>query len=143
MTVTGAPPPDNLEWDPRLDPLGVRLTRTTAAQGWRLIVAKFQDENESSGNHHIYFKILNANGTPAAGVKLIVDWNGRAGSDQPAVVVTDGNGEANCALWSILHLALKDGPYYTFVKDAPSDRVSGMGLPENRHVNFLLTFKFG
>jgi len=143
VTVTGAPPPDNLEWDPRLDPLGVRLTRTTAAQGWRLIVAKFQDENESSGNHHIYFKILNANGTPAAGVKLIVDWNGRAGSDQPAVVVTDGNGEANCALWSILHLALKDGPYYTFVKDAPSDRVSGMGLPENRHVNFLLTFRYG
>jgi len=115
----------------------------TSSPAWRLIVAKYQDETESGGNHHIYYKLLNANGTPAANVKLLVDWKGRWLWDQPAVVVTDNNGETNSALWSILHPELKDGPYFTFVKDQPSDKVSGMGLPVNRHVNFLLTFQYG
>ncbi len=142
ITVTGSPPPSGVQWDERLTPLGIKHTPVNTAQAWRLIAAKYQDETESGGNHHIYYKLFNANGTPAAGVKIVVDWLGRESGDQPAVVTTDANGEANCALWSILHPDLKDGPYFTFIKGVPSDQVSGMGLPMNRHVNFVLTFKF-
>ena len=140
--MTGSPPSGNLQWDDRLTTLGVKLTPATAAQAWRLIVAKYQDETQSGGNHHIYYKLFNANGTPAAGVKLVIDWVGREASDPPAIVTTDQNGEANCALWAVIHPELKDGPYFTLVKGMPSDQVSGMGLPVNRHVNFVLTFKF-
>lgn len=141
VTVTGTPPPPTgLVWDPRLTDLGVNLV-TNPANVWRLTEGKYQDETESGGTHHIYYKTLNVDGTPAVGVKLVIDWVGREPGDQPAVVTTNINGEANCPLWAVMHPELKDGPYFTFVKDAPSDTVRGMGLPAARHVNFLLTFR--
>jgi uncharacterized Zn-binding protein involved in type VI secretion len=131
-----------LQWDARLDALGVKLTRATEAHAWRLISAIYQDETQSSGNHNIYYKLLKADGAPAAGVKIVVDWKDRPPQDDPAYVTTDANGEANCPLWAILHPELQDGPYFTKTVNEPSDVVSGMGLPVNRHVNFLLTYKF-
>jgi predicted alpha-1,2-mannosidase len=142
-TVTVSMMPAELEWDPRLDALGVKLKRSDAAEAWRLISAKYQDETESGNTHHIYFKALNANDTPKAGLKFVVDWVGRETGDQPAIVTSGANGETNCPLWAILHPELQDGPYFAFVQGQPSDMVSGMGLPLNRHVNFLLTFKWG
>ena len=131
-----------LEWDARLDALGVKLTRATAAHAWRLTAAVYQDETQSGGNHNIYYKLLKADGTPAAGVRLIVDWKDRPPSDDPAYVTTAANGEANFPLWAILHPELQDGPYFTKTVNEPSDVVSGMGLPVNRHVNFLLTYRY-
>jgi len=131
-----------LQWDARLDALGVKLVRVPDAHAWRLTAAVYQDETQSGGNHNIYFKLLRADGTPAAGVKIIVDWKDRPPQDDPAYVTTDANGETNCPLWAILHPELQDGPYFTKTVNEPSDVVSGMGLPVNRHVNFLLTYKF-
>jgi hypothetical protein len=107
-----------------------------------LVSAIYQDETESSGNHHIFFTAQNADGTPAVGLKFAIDWVGRTSSDKPTLVTTDPNGAANCPLWAILHPELQDGPYFTLAQEQPSDRVSGMGLPVNRHVNFLLTFRY-
>ncbi len=131
------------EWDPRLDPLGVKLTRDKTPSAWRLVAAKYQDPNESNNDHDVFFTMLNANGTPAAGVRCVVDWINRDPQDTPAVVVTDAQGQARSALWAILHPDKKDGPYFVYVKDVPCDQVSGMGLPMNYHVNYLLTFKRG
>jgi hypothetical protein len=142
VSVSTTPPPPAVEWDPQLDVLGVRLTRTNAPQAWRLVSAKYQGPDESSNNHHIFFTALRGDGTPAAGVRFVVDWVNRDPSSPASIVTTDSNGEANEALWSILRLDLKDGPYFATSKDQPGDTVSGMGLPENRHVNFLLTYKF-
>ncbi len=141
VTITVPTTPSELEWDARLDALGVKLKRSDAAEAWRLVSAKYQDETESGGKHHVFFKALNADGTPKAGLDFVVDWVGRDPGDQPAVVTTDANGETNCPLWAILHPDLQDGPYFTLAKDQPSDTVSGMGLPMNRHVCFLLTFQ--
>ncbi|MEW5717741.1 MAG: hypothetical protein AB1817_03870, partial [Chloroflexota bacterium] len=44
-----------LQWDARLDTLGVKLTRATDAHAWRLTSAVYQDETQSSGNHNIYY----------------------------------------------------------------------------------------
>ena len=141
ITVTTAPPSPSLVWDSRLDTLGVNLTRASASPAWHLTSAIYQDETESSLNHNVYFTLQKTDGTPAPGVKVVVDWVGRDASDAPAVVPTDANGQANIALWAVMHAELKDGVYFAFVKDAPSDHVNGMGLPAARHVNFLLTFK--
>jgi hypothetical protein len=35
----------------------------------------------------------------------------------------------------------EQGPYSAWVDGAPSDRVSGLGLPLKHHVNFRLTWK--
>jgi hypothetical protein len=141
VTVTTSPTPP-LEWDARLDDLGVQLKRTSAPRAWRLISAKYQGPGESGGKHHVYFKALRADGTPARDVKFVVDWVNRDPSDAPAVVTTDAQGEANCPLWAILHPALKDGPYFVLPKTDPGDTVSGLGLPDNQKVNFILTFRY-
>ena len=142
VTVTAPPTTPGLQWDTRLDALGVKWQRNDAAHAWRLISAQYQDETQSGGNHHIYFKALRANGSPASGLKFVIDWVGRAPRDDPAIVTTDANGETNCPLWAILHPEKQDGPYFTSTREEPGDTVSGMGLPVNRHVNFLLTFKY-
>jgi hypothetical protein len=142
VTVIAAPPAPGLDWDARLDALGVKLQRSSAAHAWRLVSAQYQDETQSGGTHHVLFKAQRADGSPAAGVRFVIDWVGRAASDAPAIVATDANGAASCPLWAILHPDLKDGPYFTSTKDEPGDTVSGMGLPMNQRVNFLLTFKY-
>ena len=141
VTVTVVEFP-SLEWDSRLDDLGVHLTRTDTSHAWRLISAIYQDPSESSGNHNIYYKALRSDGTPAVGIKFVMDWNGRNPADLPGMATTDENGEANIPMWAILHPELKDGPYFTTTVDQPSDKVSGMGLPVNYHVNYILTFKY-
>ncbi len=142
VTVSESGGTPALQWDARLDALGVKLARATDAHAWRLTAAVYQDETQSNGNHNIYYTFLKADGTPAAGVKILVDWKDRPPQDDPAYVTTDANGEANCPLWAILHPELQDGPYFTKTVNEPSDVVSGMGLPVNRHVNFLLTYKW-
>lgn len=50
-----------LEWDPRLDALGVQLVRAQPAAGetcYRLVKAKWFNEAESGGRHHIYVDVL-------------------------------------------------------------------------------------
>ncbi len=143
VTVTAPPTTPGLQWDSRLDALGVKLERNNSAHAWRLISAQYQDETQSGGNHHIYFKAVRADGSPASGLKFVIDWVGRATRDDPAVVTTDANGDTNCPLWAILHPEKQDGPYFTSTREEPGDKVSGMGLPVNRHVNFLLTYKYG
>ncbi len=142
LTVTEPPVIPPLDWDPRLSALGVRLTNTDAPHAWRLISAIYQNEFESGGTHHVYYKALYADGTPAAGVRFLLDWNGRDPADDPVYATTDSNGETNIPLWAVMHPELQDGPYFTLAADQPSDKVSGMGLPANRHVNFILTFMY-
>jgi hypothetical protein len=129
-----------MEFDARLTNLGIGVTATPNAV-WKCAAAKYQDETQAGGNHHIYFTVQDALGKPAAGVACVVDWVGRELGDQPTRVVTDANGQANVPLYANLDITLKNGPYFAFVEDrGKSDVVTGMGLPEKHHVNFLLTF---
>src|SRR5205823_2061915 len=48
---------------------------------------------------------------------------------------------ANIPIYANLDIHLLNGPYFAYVEDKNvSDVVTGMGLPEHHHVNFLLTW---
>jgi hypothetical protein len=131
---------NKMVFDARLTNLGVKATQTSNAV-WDLTVAKYQDETQAGGNHHIYFTVLDVAGQPMPNITCVVDWVGRAPSDPPTKVVTDANGQTNVPIYANLDITLKNGPYFAFVENQTiSDIVTGMGLPEKHHVNFLLTF---
>lgn len=136
-----APSETETQWDARLDELGVGLTRSTEPGAWRLVSARYQDENEAGGKHHVFIRAENADGSPAAGVRFVVDWVGRRPEDNPGFTTTNAQGEGDVPIFIQLHPDKKDGIQFAQADGAPSDAVSGMGLPNNRHVCFLLTFR--
>jgi hypothetical protein len=127
-------------FDPRLNGLGISV-KVNPNAAWSLVSAQYQDETQSGGNHHIYFTVLDASGKQIGGVKCVVDWVGREPTDKPTVTLSDANGPVNFPMYANLDITLKNGPYFAFVEDASeSDVVSGMGLPEHHHVNYVLVF---
>ncbi|HXF63384.1 MAG TPA: cyclic nucleotide-binding domain-containing protein [Caldilineaceae bacterium] len=64
-------------WDPRLDQLGVVVEEAQVSPGqqyWRLIEARWADEQESGGKHHIYVEVLDENGNRIVGQPVTVFW---------------------------------------------------------------------
>jgi hypothetical protein len=137
----GGPDTLPLEWDGRLDDLGVRLERTAESPAWRLVTAEYWDPQQADGKHNVFFTALNEDGTPAQGVRFTLDWVGRQDHENPCVAATDAEGKANCPLFTMLHTELKDGISFATTVDEPGDRVDGMGLPFNHHVCYLLTYR--
>ncbi|MGB8646126.1 MAG: hypothetical protein WCF84_12875 [Anaerolineae bacterium] len=129
-----------MNWDNRLDALGIKSTATPNAK-WTALSVVYQDESQAQGNHIILFTVQDAQGKPAANVPCIVDWVGRDAGDVPTRVMTDDQGTANVPIYANLDINKLNGPYFAYVESqAVSDVVSGMGLPEHHHVNYLLTF---
>ncbi len=127
-------------WDARLDNFGIKLTQTPNAK-WTVLSAVYQDENEAQGNHIILFTVKDAQGKPTEGIRCFVDWVGRDPGDVPTQVVTDQLGTANVPIYANLDITKRNGPYFAYVENKTvSDVVTGMGLPEHHHVNYLLTF---
>ncbi len=140
LAATGAVP--SLEWDPRLDDLNVTYRPAeNCAQGcWRLISARFEDVDESNGLHHIWVKLLNADGEQMAGQPWHVAW-------------PDGNQRllskaapdwADFAMYAGYDPATGPGPYRAYAGDDEqrSDVVLGMGLPLKQHVSFRLVWQW-
>ncbi len=130
-----------MKWDPRLDDLGVRLERAGTEPRWRLVEAEYWDDAQSGGKHHIYIKALRQDGTPAAGVRFVADWIGRRPDETPGLATTDERGEANLPMFINFDPHLKNGVMFATVDGAAADTVTGMGLPWNHHVCFVLTFQ--
>lgn len=154
----GVTPPLNVQMDPRLAAMHVSVaTVTNLGPGevyWKIISVQYQDENESSQNHNIYYTVLDQNGMPAPGVPIQMDWIGRDPKDVPSQVFTDGNGTANTAMYhgnTGWRPEIEPGPYAAWVGDpdlrggSPTktrgERLVGAGLPMNRHVNFIVTWR--
>jgi hypothetical protein len=59
-----AAPLAGLDWDPRLDSLRVTLTSASDCTSacWRLTSARYEDPTESGGTHHVYARLLEADG---------------------------------------------------------------------------------
>jgi len=119
----------------------VQLTRAADPVTWRLISARYRDESESGGRHHVFIRAEKADGSPAAGVRFVVDWLGRLPQETPGFTTTDAQGEGNVPMFITLHPDRKDGIQLAKAADEPSDVVTGMGLPYNHHVVFALTFR--
>ena len=131
-----------MEFDPRLTDLGISVKSNPNAT-WNLTSAQYQDETQAGGRHNIYFTVLDATGKPIAGTICVVDYPQDPADPHPiSKIPTDANGQSNYPMFANLDITLKNGPYFAYVEDPnKSDVISGMGLPELRHVNYILTFK--
>ena len=130
-----------MQFDPRLTDLGISAKQTANAT-WDLTIAQYQDETQAGGNHIILFTVLDSAGKPLSGVTCVVDYpQDPTDPHQPIKTPTDASGQANFPMYANLDITLKNGPYFAYIEDqSKSDVVSGMGLPEHHHVNYLLTF---
>ncbi len=132
--------PLELEWDWRLDALGVVVEPADVTLGqeyWKLVRAVYQAPDESGGNHHIYYTVLDEHGQPLANQKVWQGW-----PNDKIDAATDGQGKTDIPLWTSYAPDRGEyGSYSAWVDGLPSDRVIGMGLPLKRHVSFLLTWQ--
>lgn len=154
----GTPEPGQVQWDARLTTMHVSIApvaRLAPGQAyWKIIAAQYQNEVESGGNHNLYYTVVDERGIPVAGVPVVQDWEGRAPNDIPSPRFTDSNGTNNVALYSGPQgwdPNAGPGPYTGWVGDPdlngnnntgiPGERFVGAGLPMNRHVNYIVTWR--
>lgn len=75
-----APPPTpapSRNLDPRLTQLGIAIDDAAASPGqqyWRLIEARWEDEQQAGGKHHIYVDVLDESGNRLVGQPVTVWW---------------------------------------------------------------------
>jgi hypothetical protein len=130
-----------LEWDSRLDAMGVRLVRAQPPAGetcYRLVKAKWFDQLESQGRHHIFVDVWDEEGQRILGQRVIVSNGGQT------VLVTEDKPppelSCNMPMFAVL------GSYSCQVEGI-SDAVTGMGMGSAEaptfalHTSFELTFQ--
>lgn len=133
-----------LWWDPRLNALGVRVEPAAVAHGqpyWRLVEARWTNEQESAGKHSIYVEVIDLYGKRVVGQPVVVQW---AGGNQtlPVEDRPPPDWGVNFPMYNTL------GSYAVSVGGAPSDRVVGLGLGTAEapaftiHTSFYLTFRW-
>lgn len=131
-------------WDNRLDGLGIHVQDAGVPSGqpyWRLIEARWQNEQEAGGKHHIYVEVLDENGQRVVGQPVTVFWGG--GGD------TQNTEDKPAPEYAFNYPMYKAGNSYNVkVEGLPSDVIVGLGLGtpgEQRmytiHTNTLLTFQ--
>jgi LysM repeat protein len=137
------PPPTPRSWDqfdPRLAALNVRVMSAMVPTGypyWRLVRAEYEDPTEAGGTHFVAFSVLDERGMPVPGQRVLQSW----GEDQTETK-TDHSGIAMIQITASYSPETgESGPYSAWVDGLPSDRVTGLGLPAHRQVNFNLTWQ--
>ncbi len=133
----------SIAWDSRLDQLGVGVQPAQVAPGqpyWRLVEARWADEQQSEGRHPIYVNVLDESGRRVIGQPVRVSW--REGS---VTGVTEDKPAPEYSYNFQMYAA--GNAYDVSVEGLPSDTVTGMGLGdiERRawkiHTSFYLTFQ--
>lgn len=142
-TPVTRPTPIPRQLDPRLAGLGVRVEPAFVGEGqpyWRLIEARWTDEQESGGKHSVFVEVLNAHGQRAIGQPVIVQW-----TDGSVVLLAKDRPPPDWAVNFPMYNTL--GSYAVGVSGAPSDRIVGLGLgtadaPDfTIHTCFYLVFR--
>lgn len=139
-----APAVSSRAWDNRLNDLGVRVAEAGVAPGqqyWRLIEARWEDEAQAGGKHHIYVEVLDENGQRITGQPVTIFWGG--GGD---TVMTENKPAPEFASNYPMYKA--GNSYNVKVEGLPSDVIEGLGLGtpgDHRmytiHTSFLLTYQ--
>jgi hypothetical protein len=107
---------------------------------WRLVEARWADENESGGRHHIFITVLDENGNRIIGQPVVVRW-----ADGQEVRPTEDK-PANEPSFNFQMYAAGNA-YTAYVDGLPSDSVAGMGLGTiaqrtwKHHTSFYLVFQ--
>jgi len=129
-----------LDWDSRLDQIGVIFkpaTPTPGAPYWRLIYARWYNEEEARGNVNIWFDPLDEEGQRAVGTAMrVVD----GGSYD--VIAEPKPGEEWAGSFRMQGYL---GSYDAWIAegDLPSDAVLEMGLGVPEHPGWLIHTSFG
>ena len=147
-TVTPRPTPVGVDWGIP-DGLNVYMTGAGAQSGqayWRLTRADFQDVDTSGGNHNVYYRLEDETGHSLMGIAVCLGFPWSPGQDCSHFTEIHSNYPAGFGadypIWGTGWNPVNGpGPYSGWVSGLPSDRVVGMGMPLNQHVNFLLTFR--
>lgn len=131
-----------LEWDSRLDEIGVTLQPAqSCAEGcWRLITARYEDDQQSGGNHNIWARLYGESGEMLAGAPWHVAW-----PDGDITIFTKAPPEwADFPIFDCYFPDREKGAYRAYAGDDParSDVVEGMGLPACLHVNYRLEWQW-
>lgn len=136
-----AAPPRNL--DSRLNALGVSIEDAQVAPGqqyWRLVEARFADEQESAGKHHIYVDVMDENGSRIVGQPVTVVWGDGA--------FTGPVEDKAAPDFGFNYMMYASGfAYNVKVEGLPSDMLhgAGMGDVENRfrgiHTSYYVVFQ--
>jgi len=130
-------------WDSRLPGLNVSLQTANVAPGtlyWKLIRADyndpFQHTGDFGGDHEMYYVVTDQQGARIVNQKVWQSWPGDSTS-----ALTKPKGIADIPMWANYFPDRGPGPYSGYMDGLPSDVVSGMGLPANNHVSFILYFQ--
>lgn len=130
-------------WDPRLNQLGVTVNEASAGPGqqyWRLIDARWHNEAEAGGKHHIYVEVLDENGNRITGQPVTVAW-----AEGATTGATEDKRPPDYAFNFQMYAA--GYAYRVRVDGLPSDELVGAGLGSiaqrtyGIHVSYLLTFQ--
>ncbi len=133
-----------VDWDPRLGPGGlpllenVRLVPAAVAACetyWRIVRVRFEDIDESGNDHTIYVKVLDETGNRASGVPMHLTSVGGL-SEYPAEKLAGDLCDCNYD-----YPMFGDGYAVQLDAGIPSDKVEGMIMPMQRHVNYRITFQ--
>jgi hypothetical protein len=129
--------------DPRLPSLNVVVQPAGVRPGqsyWRLVEARWQNEEEARGDHTIYVDVLDEGGSRILRAPIEIRWPGASitifTEEKPA-----NEYPANFPMYNKL------GSYTVSLPGLPSDAIVGMGLGTAEqpaftiHTNFLLTFQ--
>lgn len=126
--------------------LNVGLTPASVTTGqvyWQLVRAIYQDDSQSGGNHGVYFRLEDEQQQSLLGFYVCLGWP--SGEDCSHFTEHHDNYPAgygaDIPMWASYNPAYGPGPYSAWAASLASDRVTGLGLPLNHHVNFLLTFR--
>ena len=145
VAAAAAPAPSaaSRTWDSRLDQLGVRVDDAGVAPGqqyWRLVEAKWQDEQQAGGKHHLYVEVRDENGNRIVGQPVTVMW-----SDGSWTGATEDKAPPDYG-WNYQMYAAGNA-YSVKVEGLPSDVLSGAGLGDLNlrfhriHVAYLLVYQ--
>ena len=140
VAVAAAP---SRAWDPRLDKLRVTVEDASVAPGqqyWKLIDARWADEQESQGRHHIYVEVLDENGNRIVGQPVFVWWgDGNFTGDVEDKTPPD---------YGFNYMMYAAGNAYNIkVEGMPSDIVYGAGMGDldrpdwGIHTSIYLTYR--
>ncbi|MBX2998429.1 MAG: cyclic nucleotide-binding domain-containing protein [Caldilineaceae bacterium] len=138
-----APAQPSRAWDGRLSQLGVNVADASVGSGqpyWQLVEARWENEAEAGGKHHIYVEVLDENGQRIVGQPVSIFW-----SDGGDMILTEDKPAPEYASNYPMYKA--GNSYNIKVEGLPSDVLQGAGLgtPDlpfhTIHTNVLVTFR--
>lgn len=134
----------------QLLPAWIKVVPTPALPCWRLVGFEYIDVDNpiNNGSTNIYIRTLDKQGKYQQGIKVWQEWPTDRTNE---FTKKEGDLLYNNVAYGVSFFQSGDSSFdpnkgqagpYTCYADGASDKVSGMGLPLKRHVQYTLTFQW-